>query len=115
MIKTERDGDCTVISFEVDSINASNMAEFMRRIRPLIQPGAKLFFDLECLKRLDISGLGAFLSILKDLKELGGGMIAYNQGSSVKTLFDMVDAGQVIPIFSSRTEAKQNLLGSAPL
>jgi anti-sigma B factor antagonist len=98
------------VSFDVDHIDSSNFKEFKEMIRPYIIEGVKFIFNLGALKFIDSSGLGAFLSILRDLHKVHGDMNMYNPGEAVKILFDLVRLSKVIQVFSDRTSAEQAIV-----
>ena len=109
MINVALEGRVTSVSFNVDHIDSSNYKEFKEMIRPYITEEVKLIFDLGALKFIDSSGLGAFLSILRDLHKVHGGMTMYNPGDAIKILFDLVRLNKVIQVFSDRVHAEQAL------
>ncbi|MDR3201228.1 MAG: STAS domain-containing protein [Spirochaetales bacterium] len=74
-----------------------------------ITAGAKFMFNMGALKFIDSSGLGAFLSILRDLHQVHGDMVMYNPTVSAKMLFDLVRLDKVIQVFDDRTQAEQAL------
>ena len=95
------------VSFEVDHIDSSNFREFKELMKPYIREEAKFIFNIGALKYIDSSGLGAFLSILRDLRKVNGDMNMYNPGEAVKILFDLVHLPKVVNIFSDRMSAEQ--------
>ena len=110
MIKVTIEGKVINVSFNTDNIDSSNFKEFKEMIRPYITEGVKLMFNLEALKFIDSSGLGAFLSILRDLRKVHGEMSMYNPGEAIKILFDLVHLHKVIGVFPSRAQAEQVLV-----
>ena len=109
MVNVTLEGKLVCVSFSVDNIDSSNYKNFKEMIRPYITDGVKLMFNLEAVKFIDSSGLGAFLSILRDLHKVGGNMNMYNPGEAVKILFDLVRLNKVIQVFSDRQQAEQAL------
>ncbi|MDR2588275.1 MAG: STAS domain-containing protein [Spirochaetales bacterium] len=107
MIQVSVEGQFTVISFGVDHIDSTNHKEFKELVSPYIVEDAKFIFDISALKFIDSSGLGSFLSILRDLKELDGDVTMFNPGTAVKMLFDLVRLDKVIRVFPDRESAEQ--------
>ena len=98
------------ISFEADHLDSSNLKEFKELVKPYISEGVKLIFNIGALIFIDSSGLGAFLSVLRDLRKVNGDMIMYNPGEAVKILFDLVHLSRVIKIYPDRSSAEQALI-----
>jgi anti-sigma B factor antagonist len=109
MINVTLEDQFVVISFDVDHVDSSNHKEFKGLVHPYITEKAKLIFDIGALKFIDSSGLGAFLSIFRDLKKNNGDMDMYNPGEAVKILFDLVRLHKVIRVFPDRASAEQAL------
>ena len=109
MIDVTVEGELISISFSVDHIDSSNYKEFKQMLKSYITEKVKLIFNLGALKFIDSSGLGAFLSILRDLHKVHGDMTMYNPGKAVKILFDLVRLNKVIQVFSDRAQAEQAL------
>ena len=110
MINVALEGKLVCVSFNVDNIDSSNFKEFKEMMRPYISEGVKFMFDLTALKFIDSSGLGAFLSILRDLRKVHGGMNMYNPGEAIKILFDLVHLHKVISVFPDRAQAELALV-----
>jgi anti-sigma B factor antagonist len=109
MINVTLEDQFVIISFDVDHVDSSNHKEFRELVRPYITEKAKIIFDLGALKFIDSSGLGAFLSVFRDLKSNKGDMNMYNPGDAVKILFDLVRLNKVIRVFRDRVSAEQAL------
>jgi len=107
MISVTVEGGVAYISFEVDHLDSSNRKEFKELVKPYISPEVKLVFNIEALKFIDSSGLGAFLSILRDLHKVNGDMGLYSPGEAVRILFDLVHLAKVIKVFPDRTSAQR--------
>ena len=109
MINVTLEGKLVSISFSVDHVDSGNFKEFKEMVRPYIKEGVKLILNLGALKFIDSSGLGAFLSILRDLHKVNGDMNMYNPGEAVRILFDLVRLNKVIQVFPDRVQAEQAL------
>jgi anti-sigma B factor antagonist len=109
MINVSFEGAVAIISFDVDHIDSSNNKEFKSMMQHYMTEGARFIFNIEALKFIDSSGLGAFLSILRDLRTLKGAMVMYGAGSAVKILFDLVQLSKVIQVFPDKDQALRAL------
>jgi anti-sigma B factor antagonist len=110
VINVNFEGKLAVISFAVDHVDSSNYKKFKYLMQPYITEGAKFIFNIEALKFIDSSGLGAFLSILRDLHKLNGEMVICGASAAVKILFDLVHLSKVIQIFPDKEQAEQALV-----
>ena len=70
-IAFDRMGDVTVAMVPVEELDAGNAAEFKRDVAPLLEATTKLVFDLSRLRFVDSSGLGAFISCLREAERQG--------------------------------------------
>jgi anti-sigma B factor antagonist len=109
VINVNFEGKLAVISFELDHIDSSNYKEFKYMMQYYIVEGAKLIFNIGALKFIDSSGLGAFLSILRDLRKVNGDMVMYGAGEAVGILFELVRLSRVIQVFPDKAQAEQAL------
>ncbi len=88
-----------------DTLDASNAKDFKAGVDNLIVPKAKLIFDMSQLKFVDSSGLGAILSCLRRLHDIGGELKLCAMTKPVRALFELVRMHRVFEIFNSRDEA----------
>jgi len=104
-LMTERIGDVIVVALPGDMLDASNAKEFKRDIAPVLEPQAKVVFDLAELRFVDSSGLGAFLSCLRQLNATGGDLKLCGMTKPVRTLFELVRMHKIFDIVGTRDEA----------
>ena len=104
-LTTEKIGDVTVVILPGDQLDASNAKEFKRDIAPLLEPRGKVIFDLGELRFVDSSGLGAFLSSLRQLNSTGGELKLCGMTKPVRALFELVRMHKIFDICSTRNEA----------
>jgi anti-sigma B factor antagonist len=104
-VKTETIGDIIVAQVFSDALDAGNAKEFRSQIAPSLVPGVKLLFDLEKLKFVDSSGLGALLSCLRQVNALKGEMKLCGMAKPVHALFELVRMHRVFDILITRDEA----------
>jgi anti-sigma B factor antagonist len=98
-------GHATVARFTTQFLDAGNVKQFKAEAVPLIQPGAKVIFDLSSLKFVDTSGLGALLSCLRQLNAVGGDLMLFGMAKPVRALFELVRMHRVFDIFNTEEEA----------
>jgi anti-sigma B factor antagonist len=104
-LTTEKIGDVTVVILPGEQLDASNAKEFKRDIAPLLEPRSKVIFDLGELRFVDSSGLGAFLSSLRQLNSTGGELKLCGMTKPVRALFELVRMHKIFDICSTREEA----------
>jgi anti-sigma B factor antagonist len=105
LVKTEQIGEVIVAHVFSDALDAGNAKEFRSQIAPFIVPGVKLLFDLEKLKFVDSSGLGALLSCLRQVHAVKGEMKLCGMAKPVHALFELVRMHRVFDILITRDEA----------
>lgn len=71
-MRVEQIGDVAVVLLPGKDLDAGNTGEFKSSIAPLLKAHSKMVFDLSQLRFIDSSGLGAFLSCLRQLSTKGG-------------------------------------------
>lgn len=101
----ERIDDVTVVLLPGKDLDASNTEEFKSKIAPSLKAHAKMVFDLSQLRFIDSSGLGAFLSCLRQLSTKGGELKLCGMSKQVYQTFELVRMHRIFDIYSSRTEA----------
>src|ERR1700754_41286 len=103
--RLEKVGNITVIGVEGDSLDASNAQDFKRAVAPAVAENCKLVFDLSLLQFIDSSGLGAFLSCLRQLHATGGDLKLCGMTRPVRGLFELVRMHRIFDIHNTREEA----------
>ena len=104
-IPVQKIDSVSIARIPVDELDASNAGEFKRDIGPVLQANTKLVLDLEQLRFVDSSGLGAMLSCLRQLSGKGGDLNLCGMSSQVRALFEIVRMHRIFDIYGSREEA----------
>jgi len=94
-----------VASIPIDELDAGNAGEFKRDMAPVLQANAKVVLDLERLRFVDSSGLGAMLSCLRQLSAKGGDLKLCGMSNQVRALFEIVRMHRIFDIYGTRDEA----------
>ena len=108
-LTTEKVGDVVVVTLPGEQLDASNAKEFKRDVAPLLEPRGKVVFDLAGLSFVDSSGLGAFLSSLRQLNATGGDLKLCGMTKPVRALFELVRMHKIFDIYPTRADAIQAL------
>ena len=104
-IAFEKLGDMTVAVVPMEELDASNSAEFKREVAPLLAETRRVVFDLSRLRFVDSSGLGAFISCLRQMRARDGEMKLCGMSNQVRAAFELVRLNQAFDIRSTAAEA----------
>jgi anti-sigma B factor antagonist len=86
-------------------LDAGNTEEFKSTIAPVLEAHSKMVFDLSQLRFIDSSGLGAFLSCLRQLSAKGGELKLCGMSKQVYQTFELVRMNRIFDIYSTKYEA----------
>src|SRR5215475_4775962 len=98
-IPVEKLGDIAVALIAVEEIDAGNSGELKRDIAPILQANRKIVIDLERVRFVDSSGMGAILSCFRYLEAQGGHLKLCSLSKPVRTSFELVRMHRVFDIF----------------
>jgi anti-sigma B factor antagonist len=104
-IAFERFGEVTVAVLPMEELDASNSADFKRDAASLLAETKRVVFDLSRLRFVDSSGLGAFISCLRQLKARDGDMKLCGMSKQVRAVFELVRLHRVFDIHGTTAEA----------
>jgi anti-sigma B factor antagonist len=97
----------TVVVLPGKELDAGNTEDFKSAIRPVLKAHSKMVFDLSELRFIDSSGLGAFLSCLRQLSTKGGELKLCGMSKQVYQTFELVRMHRIFDIYSTKNEAVQ--------
>jgi anti-sigma B factor antagonist len=104
-IAVDHIGDVAVAVLPVEELDAGNAGEFKRDIAPVLETNKKLVFDLGRLRFVDSSGLGAFLSCLRQVNAKGGDLKLSGMSKQVRGVFELVRLHRIFDILGTTEEA----------
>jgi len=104
-LSVETSGDIAVVTLFVEELDASNTAEFKRHMAPILSAHHKVVIDLEPVRFIDSSGLGAMLSCLRQLTERHGDLKLCGLSKPVRSAFELVRLHRVLDIHPTRAAA----------
>jgi anti-sigma B factor antagonist len=104
-IAVDHIGDVAVAVLPVEELDAGNAGEFKRDIAPVLETNKKLVFDLGRLRFVDSSGLGAFLSCLRQVNAKGGDLKLCGMSKQVRGVFELVRLHRIFDILGTTEEA----------
>lgn len=98
-------GDVLIVELREDNLDVSNVAAFKEAIQALIAQHTKVVLDMEGVKFIDSSGLGALISCLRQLNARQGNMRLCHMSPSVVALFELMRMNRVFAIHPTQAEA----------
>jgi anti-sigma B factor antagonist len=104
-IAVEKKGEVAIVELPLEELDAGNVEQFKRELAPVLEANAKVVFDLERLRFLDSSGLGAFLSCLRKLNAKSGDLKLCGMSNQIRSVFQLVRMHRIFDIFNTREEA----------
>ncbi len=105
MIGTDRDGVLVVRLEGVDSLVASNSADFRERFDTCIGEANRIALHLGNLTFMDSSGIGALVGAFKKLSKREGELRLIGLTPTVKSLFEITRLHRVFGIYDTEDEA----------
>ena len=106
---TEATSKAAIVAFPMDNLDAGNVKEFRDAIKETIDKCDVLVLDMNALKFIDSSGLGAMLSCLRSMNAKNGQLRLFGMTKPVKALFELVRMHRIFPIYNSQEEALEDL------
>lgn len=103
--KSEKTDDVLVIRVITDALDAANAIEFKSDISPLLKTSKKIAMDMNRVKFMDSSGVGAMLSCLRALHAENGELKLFNVKDQLLQLFKLVRLDRIIDIHNSKKSA----------
>lgn len=94
-----------VVSLREDNLDASNVREFKETMQIHLQQHNQVVLDMEGVKFIDSSGLGALISCLRQLSAKHGDLRLCNQSATVQALFELMRMQRVFNVHPSVDEA----------
>ena len=104
-IQKRMEGDIAVLNLEgrLDLTSASSLKDASREI--LENDSKKMILNLNKVDFINSSGLGALVSILKDVRNSQGSMRLTNLAPYVKEIFDITQLTNIFDIFPDEKQA----------
>lgn len=104
-IKAEEKDNVLILQVSEDHLDASNSKDFKQCVTPRIQANPNLVLDMQTLKFVDSSGLGAILSCLRQATSLGGDIKLCCITKSVRLLFELVRMHRIVEVYETKEDA----------
>jgi len=101
----EQIGDVTILTVNVEELDAGNADDFRRDIAPVLKGCRKLVLDLGRVQFVDSRGCGVILSCLKHVSTGGGDLKLCQVTPPVRMVFDLIRMHNICGIVGTRQEA----------
>lgn len=98
-------GSTLVIQLREESLDASNVQVFKDEIQALIKDHPRLVFDLEGVRFIDSSGIGALLSCMRQMRQRQGEVRLCRLSTTVMALFELMRLDRVFTLCATCEEA----------
>jgi anti-sigma B factor antagonist len=105
IIAIEKIDNIIIISFPKDELDADRADQFANDVESLIQPGAKIIFDMSDMKFIDSSGLGAILTLMRRVKAEQGALRLCCLTETAKDILELVRLNRVFDIYKTKQDA----------
>lgn len=104
-IQKRMEGDIAVLSIEgrLDLTSASVLKDMSKQV--IKSESKKMILNLDKVDFINSSGLGALVSILKDVRSSQGSMKLTNLAPYVKEIFDITQLANIFDIFPDEKQA----------
>jgi anti-sigma B factor antagonist len=97
--------DVLVIELRETNLDAGNVQAFKDAVQSLFTQSQKVVLDLEGVRFVDSSGLGALISCLRLLNGRKGDLRLCSMSTTVRALFELMRMHRVFAIHESREAA----------
>ncbi len=97
--------EVAVVVLPGKDLDAASSEQFKAAIAPVLKSHSKVVLDLSRLRFIDSSGLGAFLSCLRQLAMKNGELKLCGLSNSVYQTFELVRMNRIFDIYASKGEA----------
>lgn len=100
----ERD-NVFVVDMHEENLDASNVLAFKEAAQLLLKDQVRVVLDLEGVRFIDSSGIGALLSCMRQVAQQRGEVRLCNLSGTVIALFELMRLNRVFRIYGSRADA----------
>lgn len=107
--KVRRVNGVLVVTPTLEKLDLSTAGEFKEQLSALIPVEKSLVLDMEGIHFVDSSGLGAILSVLRELSAAGGDLRLCCLQKRVRVMFELVRMHRVLTIQATVEEAVTSL------
>ena len=94
-----------VLELREDHLDAGNVREFRDLAGSMIQDHSRVVLDMAGVKFVDSSGLGALISLLRQLNARHGDLVLCEMAQTVRALFELMRMHRVFKIQQHRLDA----------
>lgn len=103
--RVEIEGEVAVVTVPLEKLDMSTAGDFKKMMTPIVAAQKKIVLDLDGVNFVDSSGLGAILSVLRELSAGGGDLKLCRVQRRVRVMFELVRMHRIVNILNTREEA----------
>ncbi|MDX1931436.1 MAG: STAS domain-containing protein [Capsulimonadales bacterium] len=103
--QTEVTGDIVVVRLPLEKLDLSTTSDFKQMMLAVTAEYKKAILDLSSISFVDSSGLGALLSVLRELTGVGGDLKLCCVQKRVRVMFELVRMHRVLTIYDTVPQA----------
>jgi anti-sigma B factor antagonist len=108
-IRVRSEGETTVL-YLTGKLDLNGAAEVKNKVKELLGKKCRnLIFNLEKVEFINSSGLGALVSILKDVRISKGKMFLTNLSQYVKEIFEITQLQEIFDIYDTEKQVWEEL------
>lgn len=104
-LSTENIGAITVITLDMEILDAINTDEFKQNIFIIFDTNKHFVLNMEKIRFVDSSGCGTLLSCSNRLKKKGGNISLCSVQENVLNLFELIRLDRLIDIYKTKEAA----------
>lgn len=103
-IPTRKEQNVTIVDFNFSSLDANTANDFKSSMAKVLESDKQFIFNLENVKFIDSSGLGAILSCLRNVAPRGGEIKLCSPSKSARIIIELVNMHKVFEIYNNVEE-----------
>jgi anti-sigma B factor antagonist len=98
-------GDVTIVRLPLEKLDLSTTSDFKAMMSSVTSQHKKLVLDMSPITFVDSSGLGALLSVLRELSSSSGDLKLCSVQKRVRVMFELVRMHRILTIFETVDDA----------
>lgn len=98
-------GSTLVVQLREESLDASNVQVFKDAVQAVLAQHSRVVFDLEGVRFIDSSGIGALLSCMRQMRQRQGDVRLCRLSGTVIALFELMRLDRVFTLCATCEEA----------
>jgi anti-sigma B factor antagonist len=110
-MKIQREANALVMIPELSRIDVQTVPSFKEGALAAVEPCARIVLDLKSVQFIDSTGLGALLSLLRNVRATEGQLVLANASEQTLAMFRLVKMTKIFDLYDGVEEALDALNG----